>query len=82
MTLIMEPSTSPLGVQEELAASLEELLDGYLTLLSAARSGAWSKVEEDLVRRARAALIQAGHTPVLGHETTSHLDYKVLDGSV
>lgn len=81
MTLVMEPNSSPLGTHEELASSLEELLHRYLNLLAEERAGPWAKAEEDVVRRARTALTNAGHPPVLGHETTAHLDYALLDGS-
>ena len=81
MTLVMEPNSPTLGVQEELAASLDELLHRYINMLAEDNAGPWSKAEEDVVRRARIALTNAGHPPVLGHETLAHLDYPLLDGS-
>lgn len=81
MTLVMEPNSPGLGTHEELAASLKELLHRYVNLIAEERGGAWSKAEEDVVRRARAALINAGYDPQLGHETKAHLDYPLLDGS-
>lgn len=81
MTLVMEPNSQNLGVQEELAASLHELLHRYVNMLAEERGGAWGKAEEDVVRRARQALLNAGHDPELGHETKAHLDYQLLDGS-
>ena len=76
-------TTNPLSTngQEELTLSLTELLNGYIKLLTEERAGQWSKVEEDLVRRARTALTNAGSPPDLGHEITAHLDYPLLDGT-
>ncbi len=81
MTLVMEPNTAPLRADQELAASLDELLHRYINLLAEERAGPWAKAEEDVVRRARTALTNAGYAPTLGHETTAHLDYALLDGS-
>ena len=81
MTLVTQPNTPIAGSQEELVASLNELLHRYVNLIAEERAGAWSKPEEDVVRRARAALTNAGYPPTLGHETTAHLDYPLLDGS-
>ncbi|MBC8142772.1 MAG: hypothetical protein H7Y38_15215 [Armatimonadetes bacterium] len=80
MTVTNEPNTPPLSATGELIMSLDELLHRYTTLLGE-RAGAWGKDEENVVRRARIALTNAGYPPELGHEITAHLDYAVLDGS-
>jgi len=78
---MIETNIPTVGTNAELIKSLDELLQGYLSLLTEGRGGVWSKVEEDLVRRARTALTNAGSPPSLGHEVTAHLDYPVLGGS-
>ena len=73
--------TVPHDSNAELVASLDELLHRFVNYLAEERAGPWSKPEEDVVRRARTALTNAGYPPKLGHETTAHLDYQLLDGS-
>ncbi len=80
MIITDRPDAVPTAGSSELVASLDEMLYRYTTLL-AERAGAWGKDEENVVRRARIALTNAGHPPELGHEITAHLDYAVLDGS-
>lgn len=81
MTVTEGSNATPLSANGEVIASLDELLHRYINLLAEERAGAWGKDEEDVVRRARTALTNAGHPPKLGHETLAHLDYQLLDGS-
>ena len=80
MTQMLNLNPLPTVASQELTLSLTELLQAYIKLLTEERAGQWSQVEEDLVRRARTALTNAGSPPELGHEITAHLDYRLLDG--